>query len=614
MLSLGEAVVIRLGGPSNVRNVGAASSSSPPRTTEELLADLQACRKNHAAIAVFVGGDPLMRRDFPILLKATQRLGLRAGIATSGRLLVYPQARKLLVDGGVLYVRVALHGATAATHDALVGVDGAFAQTMDAVRALLVELPSSALVDVACTVAASNLAELEALVDLVGALPRKAALSLRFVGAQFPLEEGLWPPAAELQVRLSAALDKASSLGSDVVAAWEGFPPCVLEEHAHLRDELLRFGVPVYGSADTIAAIPLEPTDSRVHAYPCQECLHEATCPGVSPLFLEREGEAGLLPSRAVRANSFNYEKTRPVPGFVPRAGDCQALRERPDLPPGRALFLIEEAGCTLYESSTGDFTDRELAVVKDTLEQVYIDDHERGTLNEFLQHVRRVRVHPECRSCADRPRCCGAFQIDPERAFEREERWLRKEISRLRGRVLDVGCGDQLYREDMARLIADGLIDYHGLDPDAAALDRIRASGMGGTLHHGTIEHFEAEPGYFDYVLGLRSLNHFQDMERAFEVICKVTRLQAQLVFCDSLVYGLLRTASQVAFADQNAPVGHEHYRNWSSQQVVEFLKRFPLRLDVHRPVSAQSSNQWILKFMRVAEVPARSAGPGDP
>lgn len=605
MLSLGEAVVIRLGGPSNVRNVGAAPGTSPARSTEELLAELQACRKKGAAIAVLVGGDPLMRRDLPLLLKAIQRLGLKAGIATSGRLLVYPKARELIADGGVRYVRIALHGATAATHDALAGVEGAFAQTTEAIRGLLVELPPTALVEVACTVTAGNLAELDRLVELVSSWPRKAALSIRFVCAQFPLEPGQWPSAPELRLRVSEALGKASRLGSDVAAAWEGFPPCLLGDHAHLRDELLRYGVPVYGPPDVVAAIPLEQPDSRVHPYPCQECLHEPTCPGASRLFLDQEGEAGLIPSKAVRANSFNYEKSRTLPGFVIRAGGCDALRLEPALAPARALLLIGETGATLYESHTGDFADHELAVVKDTLEQVYIDDHERGTLNEFLQHVRRVRLHPECRTCADRPRCCGAFQIDTERAFEREERWLRKELSRLRGRVLDVGCGDQLYREDIARLVADGVIEYHGLDPDAAALERIRASGMGGTLHHGTIEEFDFAPGYFDYVLGLRSLNHFRDLERAFEVICRVTRPQAQLVFCDSLVYGLLRTPGQAAFADEHAPVGHEHYRNWSSQQVVDFLKRFPLRLDVHRPVSAQSSNQWILKFMRVADTP---------
>jgi hypothetical protein len=91
--------------------------------------------------------------------------------------------------------------------------------------------------------------------------------------------------------------------------------------------------------------------------------------------------------------------------------------------------------------------------------------------------------------------------------------------------------------------------------------------------------------------------------MQKAFSVITKITRPQSQMVLCDSPPFGMLRTHAQVQYADRNAPVGHEHYRNWTSYQVVDFLKRFPFRIDVHRPVSNQTSNQWILKLMRLPD-----------
>jgi SAM-dependent methyltransferase len=274
-----------------------------------------------------------------------------------------------------------------------------------------------------------------------------------------------------------------------------------------------------------------------------------------------------------------------------------------------RHLILHREGKSTLYRSDTGDFTDAEIRTTKDELEQVYLDLHEKGTLQEFLSAVRRVRTHVECTGCPDRAACCGAVVVDEEPAFEREERWIRKEISRLRGRVLDVGCGDQLYRDLIGKLIADGQIEYHGVDPDGAALERMRSAGVGGTLHHSEIETFEFEPGYFDYILALRSLNHFRDMQKAFSVFARVMRVHGQFVLCDSVAYGLLRTHEQASYADAHAPVGHEHWRNWSSQQVVDFARRYPFRVDVHRPVSARSCNQWIVKLMRIPDEPSHGA-----
>jgi SAM-dependent methyltransferase len=192
---------------------------------------------------------------------------------------------------------------------------------------------------------------------------------------------------------------------------------------------------------------------------------------------------------------------------------------------------------------------------------------------------------------------------VDEEPAFTREERWLRKEVSRLRGRVLDVGCGDQLYKQELIPLIDSGAVEYHGVDPDSAALQRMREAGLRGTLTTGAIEEYDAPAAYFDYVLALRSVHHVRDLERAFDVICRVLRPQGQLVLCDSLVYGLVRTPSQVRYADEHAPVGHEHYRNWSSHQLVDFLRRYPLRVDVHRPVTSQTCNEWIIKLMRTGE-----------
>ena len=60
----------------------------------------------------------------------------------------------------------------------------------------------------------------------------------------------------------------------------------------------------------------------------------------------------------------------------------------------------------------------------------------------------------------------------DSDPPFRREERWLRKEVSRLRGRVLDVGCGTG----EHARILraAHGY-EVHGLDIEPGFLELAR-------------------------------------------------------------------------------------------------------------------------------------------
>lgn len=603
MVWLTDAAVIRVGGGSNTRYVGVPQQSAPPRSLEEIASDLDEARRLGARTAVLTGGEPLIRKDLPRVLSGVLQRRLSPGVATNGRMLVYAKIRELLVRARVGYLRVELHGPTAQVHDEIVGVDGAFDQTFGGLRDLLVDAPESLRVDVACTVLAANLPHLSAWVDLVAGLPRRAPLSLRFVAPMSVDHAASWPRAEAVAENVHEALVRVQVSGADLVSAWEGFPPCVLPDQAHARDEVLRCAAPVLGARGGGAAVALEPPGERSHPFPCQDCVHEATCPGAPKGFLANDGEQALRPTRAVRANSFNFELSREIPGFHLEPGACTARTVELPLGSVRSLFLVRDEGVALYESPTADFTDTEIARVKDELEQVYADLSEGAALDDFMTDVRRARFAEVCPTCPDRASCCGAMRIDPDPPFAREERWLEKEVSRLRGRVLDVGCGDQMYRDEVASLIASGDIEYHGLDPDQAALERIRSRGEGGTLHHGEIESFRFEPGYFDYVLVFRSLNHFRDMTEAFRVISRLMRVQGQIVLCDSPPFAMLRTHGQVRYADRNAPVGHEHYRNWNSHQVVEFLKRFPFRVDVHRPVSNKTSNQWILKLMRVPD-----------
>ena len=592
---LDEAFVVRVGGPTNAQVPGSRSTTVAARTIEDIARDLHTARQRGGRGVVFAGGEPSLRKDLPRLLSLGSGMGFRLGLVTNGRALVYPRVRRLLREREIAYLRVGLHGPSAEVHDAGVGVEGAFSQTSAGVAGIVVEGPAALLVDVACVVDARTVGQLAAWVDRLVALPRTARLGLRFVAPVVATPHGA--PAAEVARDVVAALERATRRDPSVRLAWEGLPPCLLEAHAALRDERLRFGLPALGPPEAGHDLHREPPGERTFPFPCQECLHLSTCPGAPRPFLERDGEDALRPTRVRRANSFNYEHVHDLPAsFHLEAGACSARDLAFSTSTARSLLLAREAGVSLYRSPTRDFSDAELRQAKDELEQVYVDESARAVLTEFMTEVRRARLHPECRRCPDRPDCAGAMVVDPSAPFTAEERLLRAVVEGLRGRVLDVGCGEQPYRAELAALIARGAVDYHGLDPDERSLTRFREAGVGGALHLGAIETFDAAAGSFDHVLAFRSVNHFRSMLAALANIVRLLRPGGTVSLCDNVVFGMIRTADQVSYADENARHGHEHYRNWTSHQLVDLLTRFPLRVVAHHPVTRETSGQWLV------------------
>ena len=601
--ALDNAVLFGMGGSLRARDPAmAAFEGSAPRPLRGLLGELTGLRARGVRRVLLVGGEITLRKDLGRLLGLVREAGLQPGLVSDGWALSQELFRRGLLDSGVRYLRVGLHGSDAGTHDGLVGRAGAFELLAAGLPALLAEAPEVFHLDVACSLARSNLDALPALAALVAGWTGLGTVTLRLVA---PVNDGEARPAQADAAAAVAGLLDAPPDGLDVV--WEGLAPCLLPNHAERRDERLRYGLPAYG--ETLAgALPREESRDRSHPYPCQECVHEHRCPGAPRLLLEHEGEAALRPSRGVRANSYNYELDRSFDSFDIRPGACTAMTLGLELPPERYVFLQRDEDVALFTTPTHDFTADELRWIRDDLEQVYIDVAESATLHDFYTGVRRTRTHEACKACPDRVRCGGALVVDPELPFLPEERWLQHEVARARGRMLDVGCGEQPYREVLASAIAVGHLEYHGLDPDAAALERFRAAGVGGTLHVGTIEDFPTEHGPFDVVVAFRSPNHFRDMAAAFARMTELLRPGGLLYLCDSIAFGMLRTPRQVAYADENAPVGHEHFRNWSSEQIVSLLERFPVRIVEHHPVRPDGSNQWLVKAERLPD--ARSPG----
>lgn len=145
----------------------------------------------------WTGGEPTLHPAFATLLRLQRQFGLAASLETNG-LLVDRRLAELLGQCGVEQVSVSLDGATAASHDAIRGVEGAFERTLGGIRALV---DAGYAPELILTLQRDNVAELDAYLALAGQLGAGAVklnVLQPFAGGESLLREGHALSIAEL--------------------------------------------------------------------------------------------------------------------------------------------------------------------------------------------------------------------------------------------------------------------------------------------------------------------------------------------------------------------------------------------------------------------------------
>ncbi|MEO8603908.1 MAG: methyltransferase domain-containing protein [bacterium] len=535
--------------------------------TAELLHGLAAIPAKEGRLVLLLGGEPFLRPELLRLIAAIRAVGCVPGLITTGRGLIYPQLREKLRRAGLAYLRLQLFGIGAA-HDRATATPGGFAQALDGLRTWADEA-ADCTVDVALSTRGRSLSDVAA---------------------------ELGPLATEIarpQVQLIVAVDPGSAATLDAESEAQ-----LAAVGAQWNDDaarpLLAFeGLPADAAATVLHIAPLRP--AFVGATP------NACCLGALPDLLRATAGDGLAP----QANSFNFVRTDTSVPWTPDAASCTAYHAAGDTPPHRQLWLIEGAQLRLYTTDTGDFSAAEIGRVKDAVSHVFVDRSAPGVLDDFINGMRRVRPDATCDACAQRLDCGRRFAALDGPPYAQQEQWIVDYIAALRGRVLDVGCGEQLYQSDLAPLVRSGQVDYHGLDPDEPSLTRLRAALPEGHYYLGGIEQFRAAPAGFDRVLCLRSLNHVFDPDEAIGRMAEALKPGGQLLLVECTPWAMLRAPQQVAAADAAPRAGHQHFRNVSSEEVVPLARRRGLRLLAHQAAGIEGTNQWLLLLERPPGLP---------
>ncbi len=549
---------------------GCAFCPIKPTETESgvSLADLQVALKSVPSLehrlALVVGGEPLLRPDLSRLLAAIRTAGCAPGIVSTGRGLLYAQIRQRLLRLDLSYLRLQLFG-VADTHDRAVAVPGAFEQALSGLSSWLAEAGSNCDVDIALSTRGRPPdglpGEVEALANLLPSSHAQIVLAVDPQQHEAGFDSEAWRKAA-------MALQDWNSDPGHPLLVWEGLPASV-------------------ASVTNIA--PLRP--AFVAARP------QASCLGASGEMVR----ARVSSREQVQANSFNFVRTETVVACSDCADTCTAhAAAGSTTEPQRQLWLVEGKELVLHSTDSGDFSTAAIAHIKNACSHLFVDRSAPGVLDDFVEGMRRVLPDPVCAGCPNRDACGRRYRIVEGPPFAREEAWIKAFLTTLRGNVLDVGCGEQLYRAEIGQRLHSGDIRYTGLDPDAISLSHARAALPKGRFHLTGIEAFRAPAASFDHILCLRALNHVTDLDEALARMAALLKPGGTLLLVETTPFAMLRQAQQIAAADQAPRAGHQHLRNVTSEEVLPFAQRRGLQVREHHPASLENTNEWILLLQR--------------
>lgn len=244
---------------------------------------------------VLSGGEPTLHPGLEAIARHIQARGMKLGLVTNGRVLCLPAVLGPLLDAGLDYAYVSLHAPTAEIHDRLVGVSGAFDETLRGLRALHGRV---AHLWVNTVVTRANLAVVPDLIDVASELP-ESVMKLTFPqpkGAVLAAFDAVVPGLAEASQAVIRAFEHARRRGHQRLGH-EGFPLCLLPGFEALRDDLRTHG---FLGMSELHDRGFEPIDDalRVWPEPCDGCSLRDGCPGVYRELAARRGWRELRPRR----------------------------------------------------------------------------------------------------------------------------------------------------------------------------------------------------------------------------------------------------------------------------------------------------------------------------
>jgi MoaA/NifB/PqqE/SkfB family radical SAM enzyme/SAM-dependent methyltransferase len=543
--------------------------SIPQLTTAQVFDRIDMCRDAGFEMVVLSGGEPMIRSDLLDVAGRVNRRGMKLGLITNGRMLFYRDMLEKLAAMGLSYIYISLQGGEKSTHNFLTGSDS-FRQTVSGIinTARMGLHPT-----VNTVVNRRNIGELKTIVDLLAGIgqvrikfsmiePRGLAKE-NFAQVVPPLKE----TARAISEAISFGLDHYAD--RDVDFAFDAVPFCLIPEYLHLYDDLFTNKIYAMNEADEKELVTI---DYANHSHPkrCLGCSLQGLCKGPFKEYVARSGDSELAPVTEPRSNQFLM---RPTGASVrpPKKGCPQAVKRECD-----ELSILVDAGkkgARVYRADTADFSALQV------MRTIRTGQVQRLKRNRPI-NLRAIRV---CKKCGA---CNGIFK---EAAFtDPNMKAVASAVSSLRGRVLDVGCGQVEFWKKLAPMISSGRIEYHALDPDPDRIDSIVRRSHKVIAHTTRIEDFIPMPESFDACMMLGSLNHLTDVREGLSRVREGLKTGGMLVAADDVPTALA--------VDETPPAGgvHEHFRNLDCASAAELAEDAGFAIEKAMDAGPATLNRW--------------------
>jgi sulfatase maturation enzyme AslB (radical SAM superfamily) len=277
---------------------------------------LAAGRADGCWVACLIGGEATLRRDLPALARLARKLGYACvKVVSNGLRLADPDYARELSAAGVNCFNVSIHGASAAQHDRLVGVPGAFDKCLRALENAR-RLGKEAGVDHVFT--RLNFRDFPRYFEMM-----LVEREINYFNMIFPHYRGVMAAHVD-ELALSyreaapfalAAMDLFSRRGLPALSrVLVNFPPCTVPGYEHLVadwEERTDGGEPMFAPGAAVQRLDAMKLAQRQKPAACGSCVYASRCQGVDREYLARHGEDEFVPLKT---------KPRPAPIKMARA------------------------------------------------------------------------------------------------------------------------------------------------------------------------------------------------------------------------------------------------------------------------------------------------------
>jgi len=258
------------------------------RTTKELSAEIIRNSGRYKAIE-FVGGEFTIRPDAIALVGLCSQKGYkRISLETNGAMFAYLDFAREICVAGLDEISFSVHGARAATHDAITGVPGSHKLTLKGIRNVCAGAKASVRINFVVT--KYNFREMSALAKKFSRI--KNIRSVRFNLVR-PMDYIPAKKLKEIVPKLSEIKPYLEKAARNKKVELKNFPLCVSGAGAHSIKKLKQLDKN-YGAPEEAGSVYSTVKSLMAHGKTCADCRLKNACPGVWKKYLEIRGEDGL--------------------------------------------------------------------------------------------------------------------------------------------------------------------------------------------------------------------------------------------------------------------------------------------------------------------------------